>query len=79
MQTHLRRAIPTPEVAVPMPTLMTQGQAAKYLGKSVQWFERCRWAGEGPTYIKIGRSVRYRATDLIEYLEQNTVQGEGGA
>ena len=76
MQTHLHN--PVPDVAVHMPALMTQEQAAKYLGKSVQWFERCRWAGEGIPYIKIGRSVRYRATDLIEYLEQNTVQTEQG-
>ena len=47
----------------------TQAEAAPKLRKSKSWFERCRWAGTGPRYIKVGRSVLYFGKDLNEWLE----------
>ncbi|MBU2753573.1 helix-turn-helix domain-containing protein [Acidithiobacillus sp. CV18-2] len=49
--------------------LYSQIEAAPILGKSIAWFERCRWAGEGPKFIKVGRNVRYLGNDLNEWLE----------
>ena len=31
-----------------------------------------RLAGKGPPYLKIGRTVRYRVSDLIDWMEANT-------
>lgn len=59
-----------PQTAV-LPRLMDQRDLAHYLGKSVAWCERARWAGEGPRYIKLGRHVRYRADDVIAWIEEN--------
>ena len=48
--------------------LYTQDEAAPVFGKSKAWFERARWAGTGPKFIKIGRNVRYAGRALNEYL-----------
>lgn len=48
--------------------LATQGQLSAETGKSEPWFERQRWAGTGPKFVKVGRSVLYRRGDWNEYL-----------
>lgn len=61
-----------------LPALMTQRDAAEYLCKSVKWLERDRWiGGSNPEipYVKIGRSVRYRADDLRAYVEAHRTGG----
>lgn len=60
-----------PEHIVPMPLLMNQKSLAAYLGKSTAWCERARWAGEGPPFVKLGRHVRYRADDVMAWIEEN--------
>ena len=56
-----------------MRPLLTTKEAARYYNKSVAWFERARWLGDGhgPRYSKIGRSVRYHADDLIAFFEKS--------
>ena len=39
-------------------------------GCSVATLQRDRWAGAGIPFIKINRAVRYRKSDVIEWLEQ---------
>lgn len=56
---------------VSVPRLMDQRDLANYLGKSIAWCERARWAGEGPRFIKLGRHVRYRADDVLAWIEAN--------
>ena len=55
-----------------MDRLLTTEEVAQITGMSKSWFEHQRWLGgeEGPPYIKIGRSVRYRTADLQRWLEQ---------
>lgn len=65
-----------PESAVTLPRLLNQRDLAEYLGKSTAWCERARWAGEGPRFIKLGRHVRYRADDVLAWIES---QAAGGA
>ncbi len=48
--------------------LYSQQEAAPILGKSIAWFERSRWAGDGPRYCKLGRSVRYLGSDLNDWI-----------
>lgn len=49
-------------------SLLTSRDAAKILNMSVYWMERKRWLGDGPEYLKVGRAVRYRLSDLEKYL-----------
>jgi excisionase family DNA binding protein len=51
--------------------LLTTKSAASYLGVSMAFLERDRWAGARIPFIKIGsRAVRYRQQDLDTYIEQ---------
>lgn len=63
------------ETTKTLPALLTQKQAAEYLSKSPKWFERDRWVGPTIPFVKIGRSVRYRAVDLLKYVECNMQDG----
>ncbi len=53
--------------------LLTQAQAAQWLGMSSAWFEQNRFRGTGLPYIKIGRSVRYSRLAIQEWLLAQTV------
>lgn len=68
-----------PDASVTMPKLWDQKTLAQYLGKSTAWCERARWCGEGPRFVKLGRHVRYRADDVLAWIEENarTCSGEG--
>lgn len=49
--------------------LYTTAEAAHYLGVSMAFLERDRWAGARIPFIKIGsRAVRYRLDDLESYI-----------
>ena len=40
-------------------------------GISTRTLEQWRWRGEGPKFIKIGGSVRYRVEDVEAYEQQH--------
>lgn len=51
--------------------LLNTKQAAQYLGVSAAFLERDRWAGARIPFVKIAsRSIRYRQSDLDQYIEQ---------
>lgn len=58
-----------PASVVALPTLLTQDEVAAYLRISPKTLERDRWLGQGLPFLKVGRSVRYRASDLLEFVE----------
>ncbi len=49
--------------------VMNTAEAAKYVRLGKPTLERVRISGEGPAYVKLGGSVRYRRCDLDEWLE----------
>jgi hypothetical protein len=48
-------------------------KAAKLLDIGVQTLRNWRHMRKGPTYLKIGRSVRYRLDDLNKFMENNRI------
>ena len=40
---------------------------AELLNMSTSWLAKARLRGDGPRYLKFGRSVKYQGLDLIEY------------
>lgn len=48
--------------------LLDNEAAARFLGVSETTLPRWRWAGTGPAYLKVGRSIRYRRADLEQWL-----------
>lgn len=50
------------------PNLKTE-EAAKFLNVKPATLEQWRWNGRGPKFCKIGRSCRYRMSDLESFLD----------
>ena len=42
-------------------------EAARLLKVSLSWLAKARMRGDGPPYMKIGRSIRYSETDLLQW------------
>lgn len=55
--------------SAPTSTLFAQKTIAALLDCSTQLLERNRWLGAGIPFLKIGRTVRYRKKDVLDYLE----------
>lgn len=55
----------------PDPALFAQETVAAILGCSLATIERDRWLGAGIPFIKIGRMVRYRKSDIRSWLERH--------
>jgi len=54
-----------------MDSLLSQKHAARILSLSVRTLERHRLTGTGPRYARLGRLIRYRQNDLMEWVDQN--------
>lgn len=64
-------------VSTSSPALLTREQAAEYLGVQVQTL--AVWATTGRyalPFIRVGRLVKYRRSDLDAFLESRTVRHE---
>ena len=58
--------------------VLNEREAAAVVGCSVALLRKWRLFREGPSYVKIGRLVRYRQSDLDAFLESHLVE-TGGA
>jgi predicted DNA-binding transcriptional regulator AlpA len=56
-----------------MQPLLTQRQCAEALALSERTLERFRVSGIGPKFVRMGKSVRYRLTDVEAWIERRTV------
>lgn len=52
--------------------LLTEKEAAEFLRVSIKTLQSWRLQGKQPTYLKLGRCVRYRRDDVIRFLEEST-------
>jgi len=57
---------------------MTDRQAAERLGLAAQTLRNYRFQGRGPKYLKLGRAVRYRPSDLDDWLVGQLIEPEKG-
>ncbi len=62
------------------PNLIPEQEAAKYCSVSLAFLRRRRSEGNrtgivpGPPFVKLGKAVRYRLSDLDEWINEN-IQG----
>jgi hypothetical protein len=49
-------------------------EAAEYIGLSRARLAKLRWAGGGPKFIRVGRTVLYKVAELESWLDANTRQ-----
>jgi len=53
--------------------LLKEQKAAERLDVAVKTLQKWRVQGEGPKFVKLGRSVRYTEEDLEEYIQMHTI------
>ena len=53
--------------------LLTASDVSQWLATSEAALAQLRYRHEGPAYIHLGRSVRYRAADVEAYISENLV------
>jgi predicted DNA-binding transcriptional regulator AlpA len=52
-----------------LPTLLTAKEAAARLKISYSWLAKARMRGDGPPYIRIGRSIRYTDAATLQWMK----------
>jgi predicted DNA-binding transcriptional regulator AlpA len=52
---------------------LNEFQAAEFLGLSVRTLQAWRVSGDGPSYVKMGRAVRYQRRALVTFQQKHTV------
>src|SRR3954447_19171271 len=60
------------------PDMMRSAEAARYIDMSDSWLRQTRMAGriDGPPFLRQGRAIRYRRSDLDRWLEHRLCGGE---
>ena len=51
-----------------MTRLLTEKEVSSIYGLALGQLRQLRFRGEGPVFVKLGRSVRYRAGDIESYI-----------
>lgn len=59
--------------------LLATADAARFLGISGRTLEDWRLTGKGPVFRKLGRMVRYLASDLAAFVDNAARLNTGGA
>jgi len=59
---------------IDLPAMVSRQQAADWLGITPQALSQLNTRGQGPRYVRVGRSVRYRREDLLEWVESRLVE-----
>ena len=54
--------------------LVSEGRAAEILGCSVYAMRSWRGRKVGPPYVRVGRLVRYRLSDIQKFIEAGRVE-----
>jgi predicted DNA-binding transcriptional regulator AlpA len=54
----------------PSPEYISTLEAARLTGLSPAWFERSRWAGDGPPFVKLRRTVKYPLDELHSWMRE---------
>ena len=65
---------PSPCPTVITARLISERDAATYIGMSVFYLRQARVHGRGPTYHRFGRSIRYHVADLDTWITQRVVR-----
>ena len=51
---------------------LTERQAASHLNLKTKTLQAWRVRGDGPKYLKLGKAVRYRLSDLLAFENERT-------
>jgi predicted DNA-binding transcriptional regulator AlpA len=55
---------------------LTESETARRLGVSISGLRKWRRNGSGPRFVRLGRLVRYLATDIQVWLDKHCIDPE---
>ena len=58
--------------------LLLDTEVAEILGASISSVRKWRLQGRGPRFVRLGGAVRYRESDVLEYVESGRLYTETG-
>ena len=61
--------LPNAKTNTGLERLLTSRDAAAFLRLSESWLAKARMRGDGPHFLKIGRSIRYSEGDLVQWMK----------
>jgi excisionase family DNA binding protein len=61
--------VPISKTSIGIERLLTPKEAADLLRVSMSWLAKARMRGDGPPYIRIGRSIRYSEAALHQWMK----------
>jgi predicted DNA-binding transcriptional regulator AlpA len=61
--------LPSQKPLTVIAALQTPKEAAQFLKLSTSWLAKARMRGDGPPYIRIGRSIRYSEAALVQWMK----------
>jgi excisionase family DNA binding protein len=61
--------VPISKTSIGIERLLTPKEAADLLRVSMSWLAKARMRGDGPPYIRIGRSIRYSEAALLQWMK----------
>lgn len=53
--------------------LLSQKEVADWIGMSEAWLEQCRFKKKGIPWIKLGKSCRYRTSDVRRWIDDHVI------
>lgn len=63
-----------PQTAARAERIMTEAQAADFLGMTPRFLQARRHRNDGPPYVRLSqRCIKYRLSDLLGWLESNSI------
>lgn len=68
-----------PKSRPPPERLLTTAQTVAFQSVSASWLAKSRMRGDGPRFVKVGRSVRYRESALRDYVRFEDAHVHGRA
>jgi hypothetical protein len=57
-----------------LPALLTPAELARVMRTTINSLAQDRYLGRGVPFVKHGRKVLYRQSDVLAYLDANTIQ-----
>ena len=58
----------TPKTAASIERLLIPNEAADRLRVSLSWLAKARMSGDGPAFVRVGRSIRYPEAALLQWI-----------
>jgi len=55
--------------SAPIMVVLTPKDAARLMKVSLSWLAKARMRGDGPPYMRIGRSIRYAEAALMQWMK----------